>query len=85
MNLFFDTSALVKYYLPEIGSDRVEQLVEDDSNTIWLSELLKVEFYSALFRRLRNRELSESQVQKALSGFETSLRSFYIQPFPGFV
>jgi len=54
MNLFFDTSALVKYYLPEIGSDRVESLVENQENTIWLSELLKVEFYSALFRRLRS-------------------------------
>lgn len=85
MNLFFDTSALVKYYLPEIGSDKVEQLVEDSLNTIWISELLKVEFQSALFRRLRNRELSESEVLKAISGFEQSIRSFYIHPLNSLV
>lgn len=67
-----------KYYLPEIGSDKVEQLISDLSNTIWLSELLKTEFYSALFRRLRNRELSISQVQTAISGFEVSIQQFHI-------
>lgn len=85
MNLFFDTSALVKYYLPEIGTGKVEQLVESVSNTVWISELFKVEFYSALFRRLRNRELSESQVQKAISGFEKSTQSFHIQPLNSLV
>ncbi len=85
MNLFFDTSALVKYYIPEIGSDKVERLVSDLSNTIWLSELLKIEFYSALFRRLRNRELTISQVQTAISGFETSIQPFHIQPLNSLV
>ncbi len=85
MNLFFDTSALVKYYLPEIGSDKVEQLISDLSNTVWLSELLKTEFYSALFRRLRNRELSISQVQTAISGFEVSIQQFHIQPLNSLV
>lgn len=85
MNLFFDTSALVKYYLPEIGSDKVESLIENQENTIWLSELLKVEFYSALFRRLRSRELSGLQVQKAIAGFEDSIQPFRVQPLNSLV
>ncbi|WP_273211874.1 type II toxin-antitoxin system VapC family toxin [Runella zeae] len=59
MNLFFDTSALVKYYLSEIGSDSVEKLIIEPTHQIWLSELVKTEFYSALLRRLRTRELTQ--------------------------
>jgi uncharacterized protein len=85
MNLFFDTSALVKLYITEIGTEKVEELIFDSNHTIWLSELLKTEFYSALFRRYRTKELTSSQVQSAINGFKISIQQFHIQPLNSFV
>ncbi len=36
MNLFFDTSALVKYFYVEAGTEQVEKLIQNPQNTIWL-------------------------------------------------
>ena len=47
MNLFSDTSALVKYFHEEAGSERVTALVENPDHSVWLSELAQVEFVSA--------------------------------------
>lgn len=51
MNLFFDTSALVKLFHDEPGSDRVIEMVSSDANEIWVLEIARVEFLSALFRK----------------------------------
>ncbi|WML90397.1 PIN domain-containing protein [Thiothrix lacustris] len=53
MNLFFDTSALVKYFHPETGTAHVIELMENASNTIWVSDLARIEFISALYRKFR--------------------------------
>ncbi len=56
MNLFFDTSALVKLFHEEKGSEAVTNLITSQNNEIWISELVRIEFFSVLFRRLRNAE-----------------------------
>jgi hypothetical protein len=44
-----DTSALVKYYHPEIGSPRVIALADDPSNVLFISRIgLDVRFISSL-------------------------------------
>ncbi len=53
MNYFFDTSALVKLFHEETGSDIVEDLVNDQNNEIWVSELIRLEFLSSVYRRFR--------------------------------
>ncbi len=45
MNLFFDTSALVKFFHEEIGTELVTQ-----QNEVWISELTIVEFLSVMYR-----------------------------------
>ena len=50
MNLFFDTSALVKSFHEEEGSEVITQLLTSQGNEIWISELVRLEFMSALFR-----------------------------------
>ena len=57
MNLFFDTSALVKFFHKEEGSEAVTNLITSKENEIWLLELSRLEFISALFRKLRKGEL----------------------------
>jgi predicted nucleic acid-binding protein len=69
MKLFFDTSALVKFFYEEDGFDIVTDLITSKRNEIWLLELVRVEFYCALYRRFRNNEISEDQLNIAISGF----------------
>ncbi len=51
MNLFFDTSALVKYFHEEPGTARVTALIDEPDHRVWLSELARVEFVSAMHRK----------------------------------
>ena len=80
MNCYFDTSALAKLFFQEEGTDVVTGLVLDQSNVIWILDLARVEFYSALYRRYRAGELNEEILQIALNGFEKQLKRFRIEP-----
>lgn len=80
MKLFFDTSALVKFFHEEEGSPKVTELISLHGNEIWISELARIEFASAVFRRFRNNEIDEEKVNDALSGFDEQLFSFNIEP-----
>lgn len=80
MKLFFDTSALIKFFHKEDGSQKVTELIVSEENEIWISELARIEFISAVFRRFRNREMSETELSEALSAFEEELTSFNIEP-----
>lgn len=66
--LFFDTSALVKRYYEEPGTETVDTLIEGES-TVVISSLAVVETVSA-FRRKYNRDgISELQMNRLLSAF----------------
>ena len=56
MNLFFDTSALVKFFNIEQGTDRVTELILSRGNQIYLSELARLEMLSAFYRKFRNHQ-----------------------------
>lgn len=51
--LFLDTSALVKRYVAEVGSQTVTELVSAPSVNILIADITRAEFASALNRRLR--------------------------------
>jgi len=80
MMLFFDTSALVKYFHKEHGSKQVIELIEDSENTIWVSDLARIEFISALYRKLRNKEVKLFELEQALEGFDLEWKNFNIHP-----
>lgn len=69
MILFFDTSALVKFFHREEGTDVVVSILSDLNNEVWISELARLEFICALHRRLRMNEINEDDLNKALDGF----------------
>lgn len=61
-SLFADTSALVKYYYPEVGSERVEAILLK-AKRIYLCQVAVTEFASALMRKVRTATLEvEKQV-----------------------
>jgi uncharacterized protein with PIN domain len=79
MNLFFDTSALVKFFHEEEGTGAVTTLILDPNNQIWIVELARIEFRSAVFRRFRNKELTEEKLDQSLISFEKQLTTFHIE------
>lgn len=78
---FFDTSALVKRFHDESGTETVDQIITDEDNEVIVSSLLIVETLSA-FRRMYNREeISESEMKELTSTFfNEALESYVIVP-----
>ena len=64
MNVFLDSSALVKRYVQEPGSDRVEEILSAASS-LGVSVICLSEVVSALCRRRRERKLSRQQYLNA--------------------
>ena len=56
MKYYFDTTALVKIYHREIGSDQVIGIYNGEDN-ITISELGAIEFISTIHRKHREREI----------------------------
>lgn len=56
---YFDTSALIKLYFPETGSDTVADLVADPSSVVVVSELAILEANSALAKKMKRGEISK--------------------------
>ena len=80
MNFFFDTSALVKLFYVESGTEIVTQIIEHPSSEIWISDLARLEFLSALYRYYRNKSLDEIKLHTASTYFDKQLLSFNIEP-----
>jgi predicted nucleic acid-binding protein len=80
-NLFFDTSALVKRYYDEPGTEFVDSLVTDDDTKVVLTSIAVIETVSA-FRRKYNRDgISDNLLDDLLASFfEEALSEFLILP-----
>ncbi len=61
--LYCDTSALLKLYLPEPGSDELNEVVEGRRDVL-VSDLAVTEFISALARSLRQGSLPREAVRR---------------------
>lgn len=75
---FFDSSAIVKRYVNEIGSNFVEGLTDLKSgNIILLARITRVEVTAAIARRLKNNSLTTADAQNALAIFQHDLTNNY--------
>ena len=66
---YLDSSALVKLYQPEAGSEEVERIVSEPGSVRVMSRLALVEVQRALCRRLRVQDISESELDDLRRGF----------------
>lgn len=80
MKVFLDTSALVKYFHEEEGTDNVTPLIENIDNDIWISELAFVEFVSALHKKYRTGVLDKQHIALAVEGFTETCAIFSVEP-----
>lgn len=68
MNLFFDTSALIKKYIQEEGSDRVEVLM-NEADCIFVSAITDIEVYSTFKRLLMENAIDASDLKILINEF----------------
>ena len=61
---YFDTSALLKHYHPEQGTEAVRRLVHDPVSTCILSRLTLTEMQRAFARRARQRVISGDELKR---------------------
>lgn len=66
---FLDTSALVKRYHRESGTDEVNALIEDKTRSILVSDLAIIEFHAALAKKVRTKEITLTTFQQVRDFF----------------
>lgn len=78
MNVYLDTSAVIKLYHRELGSDELLAFLRRyaDSLIITMADLTRIEFHSAFLRRVRTGEFELDPVQRVFKAFERDLRMF---------
>lgn len=76
MHFFFDTSSLVKLFSDEMGSSIVRDIIDNRDNTIWISDLVRVEIHSAILRKFRNEEINTVELEMILQGVDEQLSYF---------
>jgi predicted nucleic acid-binding protein len=72
---FLDTSALIKRYHTETGSEVVEDVFRDPAAHLFISDLSIIELYSAFARRVRMGEITADDFQKAKAEFDADIQS----------
>jgi len=80
MIYFFDTSALVKYYTEEKGSEQVTAIIQDSETYIFISELTCIEIKSSFATKCRTGQITQDEWQIAVQAFDESLANFYVEP-----
>jgi predicted nucleic acid-binding protein len=77
MKIFLDTSSLIKLYHTEIGTDYLDKLLEDNSiSEIFLSDIAKVEFTSAIWKKVRTKDLTEQEANSIIDSFEKDYENY---------
>ena len=81
--IYFDTSALAKWYLNEARSNDVEKYIQEHG-PIDISELTVVEMRSLLARRRRERQIDPKTEIKVFATFEEDIRQRFLicHPLP---
>ena len=78
--LYLDTSALVKIYINEPGTDRMKELASPNAgNRLAVCSITQVEFHAAIWRRHRIRELDDEEAELAIELFNVRLETEFVR------
>lgn len=80
MNLFFDSSAVIKLFHKERGTERLRQLLLDSARQPYVSELARLEFYSTLYRLRREKNVGHRGLLTAFEKFEAEWSFYSVEP-----
>ena len=59
--IYFDTSLLVKIYIPEEGSEKIIGFIEKNNSALYLNQIQEFELTNALSLKLFRKEISKTQ------------------------
>ena len=79
MRYYFDTSALVKRYIKESGSEVIDIII-DKANNILVSALTHIETISAFRRLLAEENICEADYEKLKSELNKDFKDFTVLP-----
>lgn len=74
---FFDSSAIVKFYVAESGTTWVRSFTDSEDNIIHVSGLARVETVSALTRRLRRSDITQAEFNDACDDLQQDFATQY--------
>lgn len=75
---FFDSSAIVKRYVNEVGSNYADGLIDVQSgNVILLARITRVEVAAAIARRLKGGSITAIDTQNMMLAFQHDLTNYY--------
>lgn len=77
MNVFLDTSAIVKIYIDEAYSEIIRGLYSTPANTLYIADIAKVEFWSALKKRFNQADIEEEQYSSITTYFLNDYRDSF--------
>ncbi len=80
MNLFLDTSAVIKLYHKENGSEELVDILlqYEEDLVLTISDICKIEFHSAFLRRVRTKEIDREIIEQVFQYFEQDLAFYHI-------
>jgi predicted nucleic acid-binding protein len=76
-NFYLDSSAVVKYYVPETGSAWVRELIDVREHENTISQLTVIEVAAAIEKRRRMKEISQRHRARTLARFGMDYRQRY--------
>lgn len=76
MKVLLDTSSLLKLYHHEEGTERLLELLSQNIEEIFLSELAILEFHSAIWKKVRTNEIEVTTAQTVLTFFQNDYVQF---------
>lgn len=77
MKIFLDTSSLIKLYHPEIGTIELDKIFAENAiNEIFLSDITKIEFASAIWKKVRTNDLTVDEANDLISSFNNDYEKF---------
>jgi len=81
MIVFLDTSSLIKLYYREEGTRELELMFSDYSiSDIYLAEISRIEFLSAIWKKVRTKEMPESEATTTLGLFDSDKDKYNFIP-----
>jgi len=70
MKIFLDSSSLIKLYHSEIGTEYLDKIFEDHTiEEIFLSDIAKVEFTSAIWKKVRTKDLTDKEADFIIESY----------------
>ncbi len=75
---FFDTSALIKLYHNELGTDDLADMLASQNPEILISDLTLIEMVSAFAKKVRMNDIDRDTFKEIMIMFESDIRLFDI-------